>query len=483
MKFLTNVLITGSGSSNLIFGVTAGYSSFNTSLFLGYENWGYSIYQYGTQSNYFNGRSLYGTLTDDNSSRIQVSGTISTTNLKLTQGTTYSTGLYSVLVRNTSTGNVEIVSATAIAAFGPQGFQGFQGNQGFQGVTGPQGFQGFQGLTGPQGFQGLQGFQGNQGFQGLTGPQGFQGFQGFQGLTGPQGFQGFQGRQGFQGLTGPQGFQGFQGPTGSNGSPGIPGINGEQGPQGPTGPNGNPGAPGISGNQGPQGFQGPTGPDGAAGPAGPPGAIGDQGPQGWQGPTGPSQICLPQFQYRLKDPNTGGGLAFATTKCQTYNLPFNDMDPYITTSGVDITTGSLGLLTPFTFSFAYGEVWEVSASVMVKNTGWTKLSLVGYDIINGFTDYYSSWHYVSPQLAYTYSCSEGGPVIDVAETININALLSGQSGGETDVLYYKLTLYTQLAGSVYQTAMSDITVFGGKGTWVYGHRIQEGSCNYTPPII
>ena len=171
-RILENVTIFGTGSGQVI-GLTGGYMSVNNSIHIGYDYNGYSIYQYGTQSNYYAGRSLFGTSSDDGTSIVQIAGTLSILGIKVKNMATYSTGPYSVVVHNTTTGNLELVSSTS----GPQGFTGSQG------AIGPQGFTGSQGAIGPQGFTGNQGAIGPQGFTGSTGSQGPQGSAGAIGST------------------------------------------------------------------------------------------------------------------------------------------------------------------------------------------------------------------------------------------------------------------------------------------------------------
>jgi hypothetical protein len=177
---------------------------------------------------------------------------------------------------------------------GPAGAQGAQGAQGVQGAVGAQGHQGHQGVQGTTGSQGIQGAQGHQGVvgaQGAAGAQGAQGHQGVQGATGStgnigaQGHQGVQGAQGATGSTGAQGHQGVQGAQGHQGHQGVQGATGAVGAQGAQGHQGVQGAVGAQGHQGHQGVQGATG-SGAAGAQGAQGAQGHQGHQGVQGATG-----------------------------------------------------------------------------------------------------------------------------------------------------------------------------------------------------
>jgi hypothetical protein len=126
-----------------------------------------------------------------------------------------------------------------------------------------------------------------------AGPQGPTGPMGNPGPTGPSG----GGGGGGSGATGPTGPTGVGGPTGSSGPTG-PGV-GATGPTGATGPGGIPGGPtgptgvGATGPTGTPGSGGPTGPTGvgAAGPTGPTGSggVGPTGPTGaGVGPTGPT---------------------------------------------------------------------------------------------------------------------------------------------------------------------------------------------------
>lgn len=150
-----------------------------------------------------------------------------------------------VIVSDTTTTIVEVVTP------GPQGPAGPQGPTGATGATGP---------TGPTGPQGVQGIQGIQGEIGPIGPQGATGATGATGPEGPSAYEvavanGFVGTEAawLASLVGPQG------PIGATGA---------TGPQGPQGP------------QGLQGAQGNTGPTGATGPQGPQGPVGPQGPAG-----------------------------------------------------------------------------------------------------------------------------------------------------------------------------------------------------------
>lgn len=104
-----------------------------------------------------------------------------------------------VVVTETVTGVVEVVSAGPQGPAGPIGPQGIQGNvgaTGATGATGPQGLKGDTGDTGPTGATGPQGLQGPQGVQGVKGDTGDTGPTGAIGPQGPQGIQGPQGAAG-----------------------------------------------------------------------------------------------------------------------------------------------------------------------------------------------------------------------------------------------------------------------------------------------
>ena len=74
--------------------------------------WG--IYQTNRSvKNYLNGRTLYGATADDGTSLVQIAGTLSSQNILLTTNTpTTNSSLYSVIVRNSSTGRLETLTAS-----------------------------------------------------------------------------------------------------------------------------------------------------------------------------------------------------------------------------------------------------------------------------------------------------------------------------------------------------------------------------------
>jgi hypothetical protein len=74
--------------------------------------WG--IYQTNRSvSNYLNGRTLYGATADDGTSLVQIAGTLSSQNILLTTNIpTTTSSLYSVIVRNSSTGRLETLTAS-----------------------------------------------------------------------------------------------------------------------------------------------------------------------------------------------------------------------------------------------------------------------------------------------------------------------------------------------------------------------------------
>ena len=64
-------------------------------------------------NNYFGGRTLYGDTADDGTSLVQIAGTLSSQNILLTTNTpTTNSSLYSVIVRNSSTGRLETLTAS-----------------------------------------------------------------------------------------------------------------------------------------------------------------------------------------------------------------------------------------------------------------------------------------------------------------------------------------------------------------------------------
>jgi len=134
-----------------------GTSSFNNSLILGNDVNGYSIYQYGTQSNYFAGKVLYGTTATDGA-LVQINGSVSIYgNLSIKSTITDINGLTGpVGYVLTATGNG--VAWAQLGAKGPTGPSGSitltfttTGITGSQGPIGPQGTIGPQGATGPSG--------------------------------------------------------------------------------------------------------------------------------------------------------------------------------------------------------------------------------------------------------------------------------------------------------------------------------------------
>ena len=123
-------------------------------------------------------------------------------NLNITNEPTINTGNIQYLVRNSTTGKIEI------------------NNDILPGPSGPQGAQGDVGPTGPTGAIGSTGASGATGSTGIIGPTGVSG------ATGPTGATGSTGVSGATGPTGATGLTGVIGPTGATGSTGASGATG-----------------------------------------------------------------------------------------------------------------------------------------------------------------------------------------------------------------------------------------------------------------
>lgn len=78
------------------------------------QNIGYGFYQGGLAKNLFRGRSLFGATADDGSSTLQVNGTASINNLIINNSP--SSDLYTVVVRNSTTGKLETFNASLTAS-------------------------------------------------------------------------------------------------------------------------------------------------------------------------------------------------------------------------------------------------------------------------------------------------------------------------------------------------------------------------------
>lgn len=81
-RILNNLLVVGTGSGQAM-GITGGHLSLNNSLLLGYDASGYSIYQYGTQSNYLSGRLLHSQYYDNGVDQLQINGSANINTLDL----------------------------------------------------------------------------------------------------------------------------------------------------------------------------------------------------------------------------------------------------------------------------------------------------------------------------------------------------------------------------------------------------------------
>ena len=130
-------------SSNII--ISSTYSGGTYSGTYSYVGaWGVYQSDFGTK-NYYAGRSLHGSTTDDGSSLIQVSGTISTINL-IVGSISQSTSTYSIVVRNSSNGRLESVNNIII----PSNIINGTGSQNYLSV-----FNNTSGLTNSTIYQGL----------------------------------------------------------------------------------------------------------------------------------------------------------------------------------------------------------------------------------------------------------------------------------------------------------------------------------------
>jgi len=264
------------------------------------------------------GNVLVGTATDTGE-KLQVNGTISATNLKLSGfiDANGSVGTNGQTLRSDGQKAYWSTEVGFTGSKGDKGDTGFTGSQGVVGFTGSKGDNGtslviigsvdnvlidppgdpqqllnsvFQSavsgnavvdsltgnlwvydgfiwsdvgrIVGPKGDIGYTGSQGETGFAGSTGPTGYVGSQGY---TGSRGVFGYTGSQGIIGLTG------SIGPIGYTGSQGIIGLTGSIGPIGFTG------SQGFFGYTGSQGFAGYTGSHGEIGFTGSRGDIGYTG--------------------------------------------------------------------------------------------------------------------------------------------------------------------------------------------------------------
>ena len=124
-RFLNNLTIIGT-------------VSFNNSLILGNDINGYSIYQYGTQSNvksYFGGRVLIGATADDGNSSLQVNATASINKLYLPSTSQYSIYQTSTVSSNFFTGNVLMLQNASSTATIELSHTNSNANYGIQAYT------------------------------------------------------------------------------------------------------------------------------------------------------------------------------------------------------------------------------------------------------------------------------------------------------------------------------------------------------------
>ena len=163
----------------------------------------------------------------------------------------------------------------------------------------------------------------------------------------------------------------------------------------------------------------------------------------------------PSFQYYLYDySNFPNG--WSASAEGTFSMPYNTMylDSISGSTYSPVIVGTPSTSEEFQLDILQFDKWEICASALVQNTGWTKISIYSND---SSQELFSNWMYVNDSTLISG--------INPAETISINSLIDGPDN-------ISIKLWTEKAGNILPYVVDNVSnKIGGWGSMIYGHRV------------